>query len=319
MREYLNSLFEIDEEIEINKNVQHEDDSEKIKSEYREYIAHREKTDSIKDAEKRNHIVAVFFTVLFGIVGVHKFYLGKIGKGLLKVAMFILAGIFIYFGKSSYYLYDDTSMVAVGTVIGIAAIGWWIFDIYAVCYNRVFDINDRSLKGQSHRNNILLSYFTIMFGIFGIHSVYINKGKQGLVKFILLVTATLLYFWGEYLRDGNFMGESSTGELFFIIAVVLFSFIVLWWIIDIYFVLNDEYISSKFAIVEDKTRSQSVAILFAVFGGIFGLDRFYLGYRTLGILKLFTLGGFGISFILDVILIYLNVLKDASGKEMELE
>ena len=33
MREYLNSLFEIDEEIEINKNVQHEDDSEKIKSE----------------------------------------------------------------------------------------------------------------------------------------------------------------------------------------------------------------------------------------------------------------------------------------------
>ena len=319
MREYLNKLLEIDEEIEINKNVQHEDDSEKVKQEYQEYINHRKKSESLKDEEMRNHIVAVFLTVLFGIVGINKFYLGKMGKGLLKTAMFAAASLFLIIGKSSYYLYNDMSLIAIGGVIATASVAWWFFDIYAICYNRVFDINDRNLKGQTHRNNILLSYFTIIFGIFGLHAIYINKGKQGAAKFIMAVTAISLYLWGEYLRNGNFMGESSKGDMFFIISIVLFSFIVLWWVLDIYFVLTDEYESEKFAITEDKKRSQAVAILFAVFGGMFGLDRFYLGYRTLGILKLFTLGGLGISYILDVILIYLNVLKDASGKEMELE
>ncbi len=319
MREYLNSLLEIDEEIENNKKEQYDEDSEQIKAEYEEYLSHREKSDTAKEAEKRNHIVAVFLTILFGIIGIHKFYLGKMGKGLLKTAMFGLSCIFIFLGKNSYYLYNDTTLIAVGTVTAIVTIIWWWYDIYSVCYNRVFDINDRSLKGQSHRNNILLSYFTIIFGLLGIHAIYVNKGKQGAAKVIMLGTSVSLYLWGDYLKDGNFMGESSLGEILFIAGVVLFSFILLWWILDIYFVLNDEYISPKFAIVEDKTRSQAVAILFAVFGGMFGLDRFYLGYRTLAILKLFTLGGLGISYILDVILIYLNVLKDSSGKEMELE
>jgi TM2 domain-containing membrane protein YozV len=319
MREYLNSLLEIDEEIEIKKKEQYSDDEENIKAEYDEYIFHKEKSESIKEAERRNHIVAVFLTVLFGIVGIHKFYIGKMGKGLLKTAIFGLSLTFIFLGKNSYYLYNDTTIIAIGVATAIAALIWWWYDIYTVCYNRVFDINDRRLKGQSHRNNILLSYFTIIFGVLGIHSIYVNKGKQGAFKVIMLITAVILYSWGKYLKESNFMGESSTGEVIFIIAIVLFSFIVLWWMLDIYFVLNEEYISNKFAIVEDETRSQAVAILFAVFGGMFGLDRFYLGYRTLGILKLFTLGGFGISYILDVILIYLNVLKDADGKEMELE
>lgn len=319
MREYLNSLLEIDEEIEIKKKEQYNDDFEKIKAEYEEYITHREKSESIKDAERRNHIVAVFLTVLFGIVGIHKFYIGKMGKGILKAAIFGLSLTFIFLGRKSYYLYNDTTLIAIGTAAAIAGIAWWWYDIYAVCYNRIFDINDRRLKGQSHRNNILLSYFTIIFGLLGIHAIYINKGKQGAVKVIMFITATTLYLWSEYLKYSNFMGESSTGEMIFVASIVLFSFVILWWMLDVYFVLSDEYISDKFAIVEDKTRSQAVAILFAVFGGMFGLDRFYLGYRTLGILKLFTLGGFGISYILDVILIYLNVLKDASGKEMELE
>jgi len=105
----------------------------------------------------------------------------------------------------------------------------------------------------------------------------------------------------------------------FITGIIIASFSLIWWAIDIYLVLNDEYESNKYAIMEDEIKSQSVAIMFSVFGGIFGLDRFYLGYRTMGILKMFTLGGLGISAILDFILIYLNVLKDAHGNEMELE
>lgn len=50
-------------------------------------------------------------------------------------------------------------------------------------------------------------------------------------------------------------------------------------------------------------KSPTVAIVLSLFLGFLGIDRFYIGNILLGILKLITLGGFGIWTIIDWFLI----------------
>jgi len=57
-----------------------------------------------------------------------------------------------------------------------------------------------------------------------------------------------------------------------------------------------------------------MALVLSVFLGYLGVDRFYLGRVGLGILKLLTFGGYGIWWLIDIVLVATKSARDSSGR-----
>jgi TM2 domain-containing membrane protein YozV len=63
-------------------------------------------------------------------------------------------------------------------------------------------------------------------------------------------------------------------------------------------------------------RELIVALLLSIFLGQLGVDRFYLGFIGLGLLKLFTFGGCGVWWLIDIILIATRKVNDVDGRPL---
>jgi TM2 domain-containing membrane protein YozV len=59
--------------------------------------------------------------------------------------------------------------------------------------------------------------------------------------------------------------------------------------------------------------SFETALILSIFLGMFGLDRFYLGYPAIGLLKFCTLGFFFIGHLVDIVLIASQAVGPADG------
>ncbi len=61
-------------------------------------------------------------------------------------------------------------------------------------------------------------------------------------------------------------------------------------------------------------RSRTVALVLAIFLGVFGAHRFYVGKIGTGVLQLVTLGGLGLWWLYDAILIASGSFRDHEGR-----
>jgi len=63
-------------------------------------------------------------------------------------------------------------------------------------------------------------------------------------------------------------------------------------------------------------RSRLTTTLLAVFTGVFGGHRFYVGKTGTGILMLCTLGGLGIWYLVDCVMVATGEFRDARGRRV---
>lgn len=60
-------------------------------------------------------------------------------------------------------------------------------------------------------------------------------------------------------------------------------------------------------------KNKLILILLSYLLGVFGIDRMYLGCWGTGFIKLFTIGGLGIWYMIDLVLIIANCLSSSNS------
>lgn len=233
---------------------------------------------------RRTYTVALILSLMLGWTGIDRFYLGKIGTGILKMLTFGGLGI------------------------------WWLIDLFLLVRGKSHDVLGQPLEDAKTRDSTLYTLLTVYGAGLGMHYLYLDLGKLALTRLCVSILFIIIHLW-HFSASLSFQGAPFLLRALYIFMLLV---VIIWSLLDLYMAVTGRVstTASGEPLLPPKKRYQSVALLLSIFGGLLGIDRFYLGHRVLGLLKLFTLGGFFLWYLLDIVLVYINANKDVNGEPL---
>ncbi len=137
------------------------------------------------------------------------------------------------------------------------------------------------------------AFLLSLVGLFGAHRFYLGRYRSGLVMSLTILAGLFSPVWAG-------TGKMETLPAFAMLGVIL------WWAVDVIRILSGGLMDAEGMRLGWRAgpapvpeRSRQVAT-FLVLLGLLGAHRFYLGQIWYGLLMLFTFGGYGVLWLIDL-------------------
>lgn len=153
------------------------------------------------------------------------------------------------------------------------------------------------------------AFLLSLVGLFGAHRFYLGRYRSGLAMCLIMLAALFSPLW------------SGSGQMGSVPAIGVLV-VMLWWALDVIRILSGGLTDAdgmrlgwRAGPAPVPERSRQVATFLVLLGPI-GAHRFYLGQIWYGLLMLFTFGGYGVLWLIDLWLVLSGRVRDKERRAL---